>query len=88
MQYARPVSASLEEQQNFSLLDDDKLIMGFLRELGVYLAKADGTQVTSESDKTQRWSRNEKTLANLSSLFKKILPVQLSYAAAAELVFS
>ena len=87
VQQLRPTAASVEELRNFSFLDDDATIASLVDELPCYLAKADGVQMTSESDKIAWWSSNSETLPHWSAVVKKVLLVQPN-SAAAERVFS
>ena len=61
VQQLRPTAASVEELRNFSFLDDDATIASLVDELPRYFAKADGAQMTSESDKVVWWSSNSGT---------------------------
>ena len=87
VQQLHPTAASVDELRNFSFLDDNALIASLADELPHYLAKADGVQVTSDSDKVKWWSSNSSTLPHWSAVAKKVLLVQPS-SAAAERVFS
>ena len=77
----------MEELRRFRFLDDDAIIQGLTAELPRYLAVADGAGLQTEEEKLQWWSRNEANLPNCSSMVKKVLLVQPSFASA-ERVFS
>ena len=79
-------SASLEELKNFPFVNN-ATIANLAQELPLYIAAADGVNVTCEEDKVTWWAAHRDTLPHWYALVKKRLLIQPS-SAAAERVYS
>ena len=82
-----PDAAAIERLPCIAFLDDDEVIEGLKTELPSYLAECNGCRNLTNEEKGQWWGDHSAALPGWASAARKILLLQVSFAAA-ETAFS
>ena len=87
VQSLSPDAAAIERLRCIAFLEDDEVIEGLKTELPSYLAECNGCRNLTNEEKGQWWGDHGAALQCWAAAARKILPLQVS-SAAAERAFS